>query len=194
MTADRWLLPAIVAGGFLLRILLYTGLSVGDDVFYQLQAIAHALDGMWPPEPYHWQTRLGMTLPTAAVIRVAGVGHWPMVVLPLVASTAGIYVTYRMALEIVDRPTALLATVFQACYPLELIYATHLFPDVPVGLLTTLSLWFWIRGLRHDRPADYLAAGLYFGLGYLCRETIVMSGPAMAWRLFNLGIVATPPP
>ena len=178
MTVHRWLLPATIAIGFLLRIVFYTGLSVGDDVFYQLQAIAHALDGIWPPEPYHWQTRLAMTLPTAALIRVAGVDHWPMVALPLVTSTAGIYVTYRIALEVVDQRAALLAAAFQACYPLELIYATHLFPDVPVGLLTTLSLWFWIRGLRHDRPVDYLVAGLWFGLGYMCRETIVMSWPA----------------
>ena len=187
MTGNRWLIPAIVALGCLLRMFLFTGLAVGDDVFYQLQAIAHALDGTWPPEPYHWQTRLAITLPTAAVIRLAGLHHWTMIVLPLAASTAGIYVTYRIASDFVDQRAALIATLLHAVYPLELIYATHLFPDVPVGLLQTLSLWFWIRGLRHDRPADYALAGLCFGLGYLCRETIIMSGPAYIalWVLFG---------
>ena len=137
MTPYRWVLLAIIAGGCLLRGLLFTGLSVGDDVFYQLQAIAHGLDGTWPPEPNHWETRLGITLPTAALVALTGVHHWTMIALPLFASTAGIYVTWRMALEFVDRRTALLAAAFHACYPLELIYATHLFPDLPVGLLGT---------------------------------------------------------
>ena len=32
-----------------------------------LQAIAHVV-GAWPPEPYHWHTRLGVTPPTAVSV------------------------------------------------------------------------------------------------------------------------------
>src|SRR5687767_8019254 len=106
MASGRWLLPAIVVGGLVLRLLLFTGLSLGDDVFYQLQAIAHALGGTWPPEPYHWETRLGITLPTAALIWLAGLHPFVLIIVPLAASTAGIYVTYRIAHDFVDRHVA----------------------------------------------------------------------------------------
>lgn len=175
--APNVLLAAVVAIGFLLRVVLFTGLSLGDDVFYQLQAIAHGRGGAWPPLPFHWETRLGITLPTAALLKLFGLHPWVFVAVPLAASTAGIWVAYRIAREFVDERVALFAALCQACYPLELIFSTHLYPDVPVALFQSLSLWFWLRALRSERTSDYVWAGLYFGLGYLCRETVVMSGP-----------------
>jgi hypothetical protein len=174
----RFLLALIVATGFVLRLVFFSGFALGDDVFYQLQAIAHGLAGAWPPEPYHWETRLAITLPTAALVRVAGLASWVFVIVPLTASTAGIFVAFRIAREFVEERTALLVALFQACYPLELIFSTHLFPDIPVALFQSLSLWFWIRALRSDRPSDFAWAGVYLALGYLCRETVVMAGPA----------------
>lgn len=174
----RQLLAAVIAAGFLLRLGLFTGFALGDDVFYQLQAIAHGIGGVWPPEPYHWETRLGITLPTAALFRAFGLARWVPIIVPLAASTVGIWVTYRIAREFVDHRTALIAAVFQATYPLEVVYSTQLFPDVPVALFESLSLWFWIRALRSERRSDYAWAGAYFGMAYLCRETVLMAGPA----------------
>jgi hypothetical protein len=57
------------------------------------------------------------------------------------------------------------------------IYATHLFPDIVVGLFSVLSLWHWIRALREDRACDYLWCGAWFAAAYLCRETVLLLGP-----------------
>ena len=171
-------LAGIIAAGLVVRILFFTGLALGDDVFYQLQTTAHALSGAWPPGQTHWQTRLGMTLPTTALVTIFGVNHWSFILWPLAASTAGIWVTYRIARDFVSEPVALLAALFQAFYPLELIYSTHLFPDVLMGLFQSLSLWLWIRGLRSDKARDYVWAGVFFAIAYLCRETALIAGPA----------------
>ena len=72
---------------------------------------------------------------------------------------------------------AKLAAIFQAAFPLELIYSTHLFPDVLVALFSTLSLWCWIRALRNGKASNFLASGAFFAAGYLCRETVIMEGP-----------------
>src|SRR5207248_2213433 len=79
--------------------------------------------------------------------------------------------------DLTDRRTAWLAAIFQAVFPLEVIYSTHLFPDVLVGLFSSLSIWCWIRALRGNRGTDYFLAGVFFAAGYLCRETVLMEGP-----------------
>ena len=161
VSALLWLVPLALT----LRILFFTGLSLGDDVFYALQSIGHAIGGQWPPEPFHWQTRLGMTLPTALAIGLFGLNPIAFVLWPLIASVAGVVVCYRVARDFATERVAILAATFQACFPLELIYSTHLFPDVPTGLFASLSLWSWIRALRSDSWRYYLVSADVFRPG-----------------------------
>jgi hypothetical protein len=81
------------------------------------------------------------------------------------------------AREFGDTRTALLAALFLATFPFEVIYSTHLYPDLLCGSFGALSLWFWIRGLRDDRRSDFLTAGAAFAAAYLCRITCIMAGP-----------------
>jgi hypothetical protein len=162
---------------FGLRLFYFTGLSLGDDVFYALQSIAHARHLSWPPLPYHWQTRLGVTIPTSVSLAFFGLKPFAFVLWPLLASTATVTVAYLVAREFLSERAAVLVAIFQTCFPLELIYATHLFPDVLVGLFATLSIWFWIRGLRGENTGAYVWSGVFFAAGYLCRETVLMLGP-----------------
>ena len=172
-----WIVGGLMLVGLVLRLLYFTGFAFGDDIFYGLQAADHALNGAWPPEPYHWQTRLGVTMPATLSLMMFGREPMAFVLWPLVVSVAAIPACYLMAREFVTDQTALLAAAFQACFPMELIYATHLFPDVPIGLFSAISIWFWVRALRSDAVADFVWAGAAFAAAYLCRETVVLSGP-----------------
>jgi hypothetical protein len=175
--ATGFWLCALVACGLAVRLAYFTGMALGDDVFYSTQALVIAHDGQWPPEPYHWHTRLAVILPTAVSIKCLGPRPIAFVLWPLLASLTSIVACFAVASDLTDRRTAWLAACFQAAFPLEIIYSTHLFPDVVVALFSTLSLWYWIRGLRDDRRRDYVASGAFFAVGYLCRETVVMDGP-----------------
>jgi hypothetical protein len=172
-----WIVGGLTLLGLALRMFFFTGFAFGDDIFYGLQAAEHALNGAWPPQPYHWQTRLGVTMPTTLSLMMFGREPLAYVLWPLVVSVAAIPACYLMARVFVADRIALLAAAFQACFPIELIYATQLYPDVPVGLFSAISIWFWIRALRSDAVADYVWAGTAFSAAYLCRETIVLSGP-----------------
>src|SRR6266852_3036360 len=65
-------LAGLLGLALVVRLLFFTGMALGDDVFYATQAVALAESGSWPPEPYHWQTRLGMVLPTALAVKLLG--------------------------------------------------------------------------------------------------------------------------
>jgi hypothetical protein len=160
-----------------LRLLYFTGMALGDDVFYITQAMSLSQTGHWPPEPYHWHTRLGVIFPTVLSIKALGAQPLAFVLWPLLASTSGVLVCYLVAEKLAGSQVARLAAIFQAAFPLEVIYSTHLFPDVLVALFSTLGLWCWIRGLRLGEARDFLACGAFFAVGYLCRETIVMEVP-----------------
>jgi hypothetical protein len=177
---NRWFLcgmAGLLAVAVGLRLLYFTGLALGDDVFYSTQALAWSQSGTWPPEPLHWHTRLGIVAPTALVLKILGTSPISFVLWPLIASTGSVLVCFAAARDLTDRRTAWLAALFQTVFPLELIYSTHLFPDVIVAFFSGLSIWFWIRALRNDRGADYFWSGLFFAAGYLCRETVLMEGP-----------------
>jgi hypothetical protein len=194
------LLGAVVVG-VALRLSLFTGMALGDDVLYSLQAIAHAVGGMWPPEPYHWQTRLGVTGPAALSILAFGLKPAVFVLWPLLASVTAIVVCHRIAADRLPAAAAALAALFLAVFPLDVLYATHLFPDIVMGLLLSLSLWYWIKALETDSPTRYALSGLFFGLAYLSRETVFMAGPTYlalwwlagrAWRPTLAWVCAAP--
>jgi hypothetical protein len=170
-------LAGLLGLALLVRLLCFTGMALGDDVFYATQAVALAESGSWPPEPHHWQTRLGMVLPTALAIKLLGPRPIAFVLWPLLLSTASVLVCFRLARYLAGERVAWLAALLQAAYPLEVIYATHLFPDIAVGLFSVLSLWHWLRALRDDRIRDYLWCGAWFAAAYLCRETVLLLGP-----------------
>jgi Dolichyl-phosphate-mannose-protein mannosyltransferase len=172
-----WKLAALLAAALCLRLFFFTGLALGDDVFYATQALGLSQSGKWPPEPLHWHTRLGIVAPTALCIKLFGISPLSFVLWPLIASTTSVLVSFFVARDLIDVRTAWLAAVFQAVFPLELIYSTHLFPDVIVAFFSVLSIWCWIRALRSDRSGDYFWSGVFFAAGYLCRETVLMEGP-----------------
>jgi hypothetical protein len=162
-------------------------MALGDDVFYITQSLSLAEEGRWPPAPYHWNTRLGVILPTVVSMKMLGTRPLAVVLWPLLASTSSVLVCYLVVREIVGPRIARLAMIFQAAFPLEVIYSTHLFPDVIVALLSTLSLWCWIRALRTGHVRSFLGSGAFLAAGYLCRETVVMEVPIYLALWASLG-------
>lgn len=184
-----------------LRLYYFTGLALGDDIMYTSQVLAHAYANGWPPEPYHWHTRLGLTMPTVLTVKLLGPIPIAFVLLPLLASLIKVVVSFGIAFRYTDLRGACLVGLLMAVFPSEVIYATHLFPDALVGLFSTLSVWFWLRALQSDRGIDYLLAGLWFAAGYLCRETVLHEGMvyialwlwAGKWKRPRLPLVAVAP-
>jgi hypothetical protein len=184
-----------------IRLLFFTGLALGDDVFYVSASAAMSAGEGWPPLAYHWHTRLGVVGPTALALRIAGWQPGAFVWLPFAASLAGPWLTFLVIRSVADQRTAWLGLVLHLTFPLDVIYSTHLFPDLVVGTLTALSLWTWVVGLRTDSRRALMWSGIAIGLGYLVRESVVLHAPIyvalwialgrrFSWRL--LWVAGTP--
>ena len=172
-----WALGVLLVFTLMVRVLYFTGMAMGDDTEYAAQVIAHAMSGAWPPVAAHWNTRVGLTLPTTAVVWLLGPHPFAFVAWPLLAGILKVLVCLRIARSFTNARTAYLAAILAAVSPLEVIYSTHLFPDVIVGLFSTLSIWCWVLALREDERRWYVWSGAFLAAGYLCRETVLVEGP-----------------
>ena len=169
------------------RLWFFTGLALGDDVFYVSAAAALAEGQGWPPLPLHWHTRIGITGATAAGLTMAGWSPLVFVWLPFAASLTGVWLCHHIVERVAGERAAWVAAILYAAFPLEIIYSTHLFPDIVAGVLSALAVWLWVRGLRDDSTRALIGSGLALAAGYLCRETVLLLGPVFValWLFFG---------
>lgn len=184
----------LLAAAAVVRLIFFTGLTLGDDVFYLSAATALSNQEGWPPLPLHWHTRLGITVPTAAALTLFGWHPIVFVWLPFAASLAGLWLCYRIVGRVAGEDAGRIAAILYAAFPLDVIYSTHLFPDVVVGTLAAGSVWLWVTGLTTRSTKALVGSGVAFAAGYLCRETVFLLAPVYgalwlvkgrprAWRL-----------
>jgi hypothetical protein len=178
-------LLAALATALIVRLILFNGVSLHDDVNYWMQSIATGLAHSWPPFPSHWHTRLGFILPCALLLKIFGLKLWTPYLFTMLGGLAEIALTYFIAREFTSERTARLAAWLGVFFPLNILYSSFLFVDLWAGVLAAASLLFWIRALKTDAVKNYLLASLCFGLAWLCRETIIMCAPiylALWWQ------------
>ncbi len=88
--------------------------------------------------------------------------------------------TWKLALEITDEATALLASLLVAVYPNLLYWCMHFSSEPLYTLLLTTSLWLLLRGLRCGSLTDQSLAGLLLGYAVLTRPLAVYFVPCLA--------------
>ncbi|QDT34652.1 ArnT family glycosyltransferase [Thalassoglobus polymorphus] len=189
---DLTVICIIITAGFLIRISFFTGLAMGDDVIYAAQVLSLAHGSNPTLEQTHWTTRAGMTFLPSAILKTTGNIQFSFVAIPLFFSTLKIAVAIIGGNILLGRKYGILSGIIMAIIPLEIIYATHFFPDIPVSCLSSLSLLFWIHALKTDSRLSFLLAGLCFGIGYLFRETILLDGPVYIALLVTSGRIIRP--
>ncbi|MEM7407471.1 MAG: glycosyltransferase family 39 protein [Pseudomonadota bacterium] len=171
-------LLGILVLAVVLRLLFFTGLGAGDDVIYVTQTLAHAVGGAWPPHADHWSTRLGVTGPTTLFIWLFGPNPWGFLAFPFLISLVKVVFCYGVALAVLrGRFAALAVGIFAAVFPMDVIYASHLFPDTLNGFFSSVALVYWIRLLRTEQIRDGVVVGMFLGLAYLCHETVILQAP-----------------
>jgi 4-amino-4-deoxy-L-arabinose transferase-like glycosyltransferase len=172
----RFWLPCLGVA-LLVRLYFFSGLSMRDDVNYWLQSIATGQDNSWPPLPTHWHLRIGFVLPCALLIKIFGLKLWVPYVFTMLGGLLEIVLVYFLTREFVSERAAQLAAWLCVFFPLNILYSTYLYVDLWSGVLGALSLFYWQRGLKQERTADYAWASFYFGVAWLFRETVVLMAP-----------------
>src|SRR5262249_46058370 len=76
----------------------------------------------------------------------------------------GVWLTYRLGVELGSRPVALLAAALMAVRPMHVRESHFVLTDVPMTALMTLAMWLMLRAGRRSTPRAYAWAGAACGL------------------------------
>ncbi len=189
----RWLLLAIAAAAFALRIGVaakFQGLSAPPDAESNPDQLDYEL--------FAWRLACGegytLSDGTPTARRPPGTS---MTLLPIYALFGRDYAAARVwfaaisagscllsgliAFELFGAIAALLAALAVALLPGHFYYSMHFLSEVPYGFFIALTCWFGIRLLRRvddKRPwvAASLATGLCFGAALLTRPQVAFAG------------------
>lgn len=137
--------------------------------------------------------RIGVVGPAAAAFKVFGVSEGALAVYPFLVSLVGIVVAFLAGRMLFNHRVGLIAAALQALLPIDVRYATLLYPD-PVSVLLSngaiLMLYVGSKATAGRTKAAYGAlAGLSLGLSWLCKETALVAVPLIAafvvWAVYR---------
>ncbi len=174
-----------VAVGIATRVLFLSGFQGHDDRNYVFYAWQFAQTGR--PGTQHvtaWLGRIGAWLPLVLPLKLFPAHPIAHVSYSLLCSAVGIGLAAWLALRVTGSVRwAMAAGFFMATYPLNILFGTTMYTDVPHGLWVAIALilfWESCRG-RTTRNAAVLglAAGLAAGVAWLHKETAVLIFPAL---------------
>ena len=173
-----WPFFGVLALAVLLRWWKFEGLFGADDLSYSKFAF-EIVRGVYRPEYLnHWSMRLGVLLPTAFFYSLFGVSQWSMVAFSLICSLMMVVLTYLIGRRFFGEEIGLLAAFLLATFPLNVLYATRLFPDIPMALFVGLSGYFYLSARRKESSREVaksmLASGSCLGVAYLMKETALL--------------------
>ena len=173
-------LMAILAVGLVLRLVFFTGIVGSDDLTYCFDAYA-LFSGTYReylllhPTPGHLRT--GLLIPVALFFSLFGVSELSSVLYPLLCSLGNIVLIFYLGRMLFDQRVGFLAASLYAVFPLEVVFATQLLPDLPMSFFMGLCILFFLKGERSSAGpgtwANYALAGVFLGAGYLVKVTAV---------------------
>jgi hypothetical protein len=177
----RLVLAVIVAVAIAFRLLFfigYVGADPHDDAIY-INTINGMVQGTYSLAPIRniiaenkfdpahiFQLRMSFLVPVKYLVALFGPNDFGFILFPFLCSIFGVILAYLfVSLFGGDRELGLIAAFLLAVYPLDCAFATKISPDVPLGLLVALTVFFFARGelqLRDNGSSQ--RAGLWFFL------------------------------
>jgi 4-amino-4-deoxy-L-arabinose transferase-like glycosyltransferase len=107
----------------------------------------------------------------------------------LVVSFLGVYLTYLVAKEILDKRDALVASFVIAVSYLSIFYTARILIDILMMVLWLLAVWFFWKGYVKHGPKYYLwLMGVTIGLGSSLKMPFVLiAAPLVLYVFLNEG-------
>ena len=163
-----------------------------DDAAYA--KIAYQIDqGQFSPGSYEgpavFPLRVGILYPTAMLFRYFGISEWSMVFFPFFLSVLSVLLVYVCTNYFFGHQAALIGAAIWMILPLDTFHATILSPDLPSAffasraVIVILLLADSLVQYRSIRVIGGLAAGVLFGVSWLCKESVVYMVPFCAFLM-----------
>jgi 4-amino-4-deoxy-L-arabinose transferase-like glycosyltransferase len=143
-----------------------------------------------PKDPIfdHQYLRIGLTGPTALVMKVFGYSEVTYHAFPVVASLLLFASVYAIGCMLFGRLVGALSATVLGCVGVVVVAGTELLPDLPATALFTAAVALTVavrEGLPARRRRWLVIVGVLLGWSYLTREFIVFVWPlvpALLWR------------
>ena len=155
-----------------LRLYFFVGLNWSDDVGYVNDAY-RVLKNEYIFAKYPPSLRTMMIYPLAFIFFIFGISNYTATLYPLLTSIGGIVIIFFLGKTIFDYRTGLIAALLLSFFPLDVIYATWIMPDVPIAFLMGVSVYFFLKANKKSN-IYYLISGLVLGIAYLVKETAII--------------------
>ena len=168
-------LAAILLCAIGLRLAFFSGVGGSDDVLYA--SYSHYLSkGNFSFPATHHGTRIGFLYPTSVFYSIFGVNDFSSVLLEFAASIAGIILIFYFGKEFFNEKVGLIAAFLLSIFPLDVIFATKLLPDLPSAFFLSLGVFLFLKAEKNNKQnnVDYLFSGVSVGIAYMIRESALL--------------------
>ncbi len=199
--ADRWRarvdgplcgVVLLIALGY--RLYALTGDMQFDPVIYAQNAY-NVLTGTFSFRTDSWYAhRFTVFLPVVPCFALLGVGPISSRLWPLALSLVQVALVYHLGRRLLGRATGLLAALFVALAPLDVIASTTLQPDIIMAAFLTAAAVCWVLALEDGHAGNRalpMLSGICFALAVLARENaallVVFYAGTALWRRTRAG-------
>ncbi len=173
----------------MIRVIFLSGFQAHDDRNYMSYAWIIANDGHVPLEhPTQWLVRIGYLLPLALAIHLVGLNEWGLAAYSFICSLGGFGLLVAIGRMYFPENVQRLAAFLLAIFPLDVLFASHAYPDAPLGFWMVLTLFLFLDGRKRQSSSIWRACciGISAGIAYLHREDAVfLLGPFFIYSLVN---------
>jgi len=170
-------LIGIVLFGLLLRLIFFSGVDPSDDLFYA-QYANDLSKGTYSAPDVHQGTRLGLLYPVSFFYTLFGVNDFSSTIFILLSSIGEVILIFYFGKEFFNEEIGLMAAFLLSFFPLEVVFATKLLPDVPAAFFVSLGVFFFLKGEKEKsstrRNISYIISGFSLGFAYLIKELSVL--------------------
>ncbi len=175
----RNILIALLFICFGLQMTFFTGFR-DDDIYYASEAykISKGIKIDFTQRDYTGGIRLGLLLPTALSFCLFGVNQYSAALFPMLCAFGSIIVIYLLGRELFDKKSAFWAAFLYVFFPLNIIYSTTLYPDLPASFFLGLSILVFIKAFNHKGNTalfSFLVSGIILGAAYLIKEVVLLA-------------------
>lgn len=184
----------IASGALVLRNLGHSGITYWDEGFHAVVArnlTKHPLkftlyDQPWLPYDYKgWgENHIWLHKPPVAMWTIwlshliFGVNTFALRLPSAISLIVTTWLTYRIAADLFDKRTGLIAAFLQAFNPFlfESVhgyrYSDHI--DIALLLWVQVSCWFLLRAIRTGKRKNYILSGVAMGIAYLSKSYLAL--------------------
>ena len=191
----RWVTCAVVFGaGVALRLFLFSGYGLGDDVNYFTSFHSIYRSGTYnPSDPY--AMRFGIWVPVVLSMKLLGVTEAGFVGAITACSIVNLVLVYLLARQEWEPRYALLAMALLAVFPLDVLSSTLFANDIILATYCFTALWLYRKALRTPEPGaprvlSAAGAGVFLAFGFVTKPWVVLLAPLLGAETLRHGRAA----